>query len=76
MIKIKNKMNNIANIFTILFGFDQITIDKNRFKIHKRRFKKNEKRGNTKEKILIIKFIKINIGKEKRKMNKLKSKKV
>ena len=46
---------------------DKIIVDKYRFKIHKRQFIKNEKRGNTKEKILIIKFIKINIGEEKEK---------
>lgn len=66
----------MQNIFTISFCFDKIIVDKYRFKIHKRQFIKNEKRVNTKEKILIIKFIEINIGKEKRKMNKLKSKKV
>ena len=65
----------MQNIFTISFCFDKIIVDKYRFKIHKRQFIKNEKRVNTKEKILIIKFIEINIGKEKRKMNKLKSKK-
>ena len=65
----------MQNIFTILFCFDKIIVDKYRFKIRKRQFIKNKKRGNTKEKILIIKFIKINIGKEKIKMNKLKSKK-
>ena len=65
----------MQNIFTISFCFDKIIVDKYRFKIYKRQFIKNEKRVNTKEKILIIKFIEINIGKEKRKMNKLKSKK-